>query len=108
MARPFKVTGIGPVSLFVDDLDRATRFYTDVLGFGVRERVQWGGHEGVLLYSDTDHHTLALYAAALRSALGCRPGGTRWRSACAWRTTASCGRLSIHAQPRGRGSRRAR
>jgi catechol 2,3-dioxygenase-like lactoylglutathione lyase family enzyme len=70
MARPFKVTGIGPVSLFVDDLDRATRFYTDVLGFGVRERVQWGEHQGVLLYSDTDHHTLALYAASLRSALG--------------------------------------
>jgi catechol 2,3-dioxygenase-like lactoylglutathione lyase family enzyme len=74
MARPFKVTGIGPVSLFVDDLDRATRFYTDVLGFGVRERVQWGGHQGVLLYSDTDHHTLALYAAGLRSALGMPAG----------------------------------
>ena len=68
------MTGIGPVSLFVDDLDRATRFYTDVLGFGVRERVQWGGHQGVLLYSDTDHHTLALYAADLRSALGMPAG----------------------------------
>ncbi len=70
MARPFKITGIGPVSLFVDDLDRTTRFYTDVLGFGVRERVRWGEHQGVLLYSGTDHHTLALYTAGLRAALG--------------------------------------
>jgi catechol 2,3-dioxygenase-like lactoylglutathione lyase family enzyme len=70
MARPFKVTGIGPVSLFVDDLDRTRSFYTDVLGFGVRERVRWGEHQGVLLYSGTDHHTLALYTAGLRSALG--------------------------------------
>jgi catechol 2,3-dioxygenase-like lactoylglutathione lyase family enzyme len=70
MARPFKVTGIGPVSLFVEDLEQATRFYTDVLGFRVRERVRWGEHQGVMMYNDTDHHTLALYAAGLRSALG--------------------------------------
>jgi len=70
MTRPFKVVGIGPVSLFVEDLDRAEEFYTGVLGFTVRQRVEWQGHRGLVLYSGSEYHTLALYEAGLRSVLG--------------------------------------
>jgi catechol 2,3-dioxygenase-like lactoylglutathione lyase family enzyme len=70
MSRPFKIVGIGPISLYVDDLERAIRFYVDVLGFGVRQRVTWGEHGGALLNSGAEHHTLALYEAGLRPALG--------------------------------------
>ena len=33
LARPFKITKIGPVSLFVDDVEAAERFYIERLGF---------------------------------------------------------------------------
>jgi len=70
MQRPFKIVGIGPVSLFVDDLEATQRFYTQVLGFDVRRAVEWSGHRGVLLSCGTDHHNLAVYEAGLRDALG--------------------------------------
>jgi catechol 2,3-dioxygenase-like lactoylglutathione lyase family enzyme len=70
MERPFKIIGIGPVSLFVADLEQAERFYTQVLGFAVRGRVEWNGHHGLLLSCATDHHTLALYEEGLRDELG--------------------------------------
>jgi catechol 2,3-dioxygenase-like lactoylglutathione lyase family enzyme len=31
LARPFKITKIGPVALFVDDVDQAEAFYTQRL-----------------------------------------------------------------------------
>jgi catechol 2,3-dioxygenase-like lactoylglutathione lyase family enzyme len=70
MRRPFKIVGIGPVSLFVADLEAAQQFYTQVLGFEVRREVAANGHRGVLLSCGTDHHSLALYEAGLRDALG--------------------------------------
>ncbi|MDT4938362.1 MAG: hypothetical protein QOG80_2033 [Pseudonocardiales bacterium] len=70
MSRPFKIVGIGPVSLFVDDLDRTTTFYTDVLGFRLRTSVEWNGRRAALLSSGAEHHTLALYDGALRADLG--------------------------------------
>lgn len=70
MHRPFKIVGIGPVSLFVADLENAQRFYTQVLGFDVRCEVGWQGHRGVLLSCGTDHHNLALYETGLREVLG--------------------------------------
>ncbi len=70
MQRPFKIVGIGPVSLFVDDLDRAERFYTRVLGFDIRCTVEWQGQRGMLLSCGTDHHALALYERGLREPLG--------------------------------------
>ena len=69
MTRPFKIVGIGPVSLFVEDLEQATRFYRDILGFTERTSVEWDGHRGVMLSAGTDHHNLALYELGLRSAL---------------------------------------
>lgn len=70
MRRPFKIVGIGPVSLFVEELEAAKRFYTQILGFEVRSEVGWNGHRGVLLSCGTDHHNLALYEVGLREAIG--------------------------------------
>jgi catechol 2,3-dioxygenase-like lactoylglutathione lyase family enzyme len=69
MSRPFKIVGIGPISVFVDDLARAETFYTRLLGFAVRERVSWNGHHGIVLNSGAEFFTLALYESALRSDL---------------------------------------
>jgi len=76
LARPFKITKIGPVSLFVDDLDAAERFYTERLGFVKTEETNWNGHRGVFLRTNTEHHSLALYPKALRSELGFSPHST--------------------------------
>ena len=39
LQRPFKVTKIGPVNLFVADIDRSERFYTELLGLTKTEEV---------------------------------------------------------------------
>jgi catechol 2,3-dioxygenase-like lactoylglutathione lyase family enzyme len=70
MSRPFKIVGIGPISLFVDDLPRAEAFYTRVLGFTVRERLSSSGYDGLVLHSGAEYFTLALYESGLRGILG--------------------------------------
>jgi catechol 2,3-dioxygenase-like lactoylglutathione lyase family enzyme len=70
MSRPFKITGIGPVSLFVEDLATARAFYRDVLGFTERAEVVSLGHDGVLMSIGTEHYSLALYDSGLRPVLG--------------------------------------
>lgn len=72
LARPFKVTRVGPVRLFVDDLERSLAFYRDVLGLRVSEETEWQGQRCVFLRAGTEHHALALYPAALRDTLGFR------------------------------------
>ena len=70
LPRPFKITKIGPVRLFADDIDQALDFYRDVLGLTVTEEVKYKGHRCVFLRSNTEHHSLALYPRALRKELG--------------------------------------
>jgi catechol 2,3-dioxygenase-like lactoylglutathione lyase family enzyme len=70
MSRPFKIVGIGPISLFVDDLALTEAFYTGVLGFTVRERVASHGHRGVVLTFGSEYFTLALYESGIRAELG--------------------------------------
>jgi catechol 2,3-dioxygenase-like lactoylglutathione lyase family enzyme len=74
MARPFKVVRIGPIRLFVRDMDVALRFYRDELGFTLTEEVTYQGHRCVFLRVNTEHHSIALYPRALRSALGLNEG----------------------------------
>ncbi len=76
LARPFKVVRIGPVRLFVKDLDRALAFYRDELGLTVTEEVTWRGQRCVFLRANTEHHSLGLYPIALRAALGLHAGTT--------------------------------
>jgi catechol 2,3-dioxygenase-like lactoylglutathione lyase family enzyme len=73
LARPFKVIKIGPVRLFIKDMEKAVEFYTKVLGLRITEEVVYDGHRCVFLRCNTEHHSLALYPVALRETLGLSP-----------------------------------
>lgn len=55
---PFKINKVGHVVFFVADLDRAIKFYTEVLPFKVSDRNEQG--MVFLRCAAGDHHTLAL------------------------------------------------
>jgi catechol 2,3-dioxygenase-like lactoylglutathione lyase family enzyme len=70
LPRPFKITRIGPVGLFVDDVDRAEAFYADRLGFVASEAAVYRGARCAFLRCGTEHHSLALFPKELRRSLG--------------------------------------
>jgi catechol 2,3-dioxygenase-like lactoylglutathione lyase family enzyme len=70
LARPFKIVKIGPVRLFVRDLERSVDYYTRGLGFAVTQEISYEGQRCVFLRANTEHHSLALYPMALRESLG--------------------------------------
>jgi catechol 2,3-dioxygenase-like lactoylglutathione lyase family enzyme len=70
LPRPFKITKIGPVALFVEDVDRAQAFYADRLGFVVSEAAIYHGARCVFLRCGAEHHSLALFPKELRRSLG--------------------------------------
>jgi catechol 2,3-dioxygenase-like lactoylglutathione lyase family enzyme len=70
LPRPFKVTRIGPVGLFVKDVRRSEEFYVSLLGFVKTEEVNFKGRRCVFLRNGTEHHSLALFAKDLRQELG--------------------------------------
>ena len=70
MARPFKIVRIGPIRLFVNDIDVALRFYREEMGFALTEEVTYQGHRCAFLRVNTEHHSLALYPRPLRRMLG--------------------------------------
>jgi len=72
LPRPFKVTRIGPLNLFVKDIDAATEFYRQTLGFVVTEEVAWKGKRATFLRTNTEHHSIGLYPVELRETLGLR------------------------------------
>jgi catechol 2,3-dioxygenase-like lactoylglutathione lyase family enzyme len=76
LPRPFKITRIGPVNLFVDDVDASLAFYRDRLGFVVTEEATWQGHRCVFLRVNTEHHSLGLFPIELREKLGLSPHTT--------------------------------
>ena len=76
LARPFKVIKIGPVRLFVHDIEKCLEFYTNTLGLRITEEVEYEGHRCVFLRCNTEHHSLALYPIALRAKLGLSPHTT--------------------------------
>lgn len=71
LPRPFKITKIGPVNLFVQDLKQAYDFYTTELGFTLTEEVSYKGHSLFYLRNGSEHHSLGLFPKALREELGC-------------------------------------
>jgi catechol 2,3-dioxygenase-like lactoylglutathione lyase family enzyme len=73
LARPFKVVGLGPFSLFTDNLDTMTEFYTSIMGFAVTEEATYGSRRIVYLRHGAEHHSMVLADKALRSDLGLRP-----------------------------------
>ena len=62
MSIPFAVRKIGHAVIFASDLERSTRFYTDVLGFKVSDVYDGTRMPGgmVFLRCNGDHHCLAL------------------------------------------------
>jgi catechol 2,3-dioxygenase len=66
-------TRIGHVHLTVSDLDRALRFYRDVLGFDVTSRF---GRDAVFLSAGGYHHHIGLNTWAGRGAPAPPPGTT--------------------------------
>lgn len=57
---PVRVKKLGHVVLRVSDVERSTRFWTEVLGFKVSDRNEQGM---VFLRHGSDHHTIALAPA---------------------------------------------
>ncbi len=76
LPRPFKITKIGPVRLFVDDVGQAERFYTERLGLTKSEESEYRGARCVFLRCGAEHHSIALYPKELRSVLGLSPHTT--------------------------------
>jgi catechol 2,3-dioxygenase-like lactoylglutathione lyase family enzyme len=76
LERPFKITKIGPVRLFVDDVAEAEAFYTARLGLTKSEETTYRGARSVFLRCGAEHHSLALYPKELRSVLGLSPHTT--------------------------------
>jgi catechol 2,3-dioxygenase-like lactoylglutathione lyase family enzyme len=70
LPRPFKVTRLGPMSMFTERMDEMLVFYTELLGFQVVEETECLGRRVVYLRSGTEHHTFVLADKALRGLIG--------------------------------------
>jgi len=73
LPRPFKVVGLGPFSLFTDDLDAMAAFYTTIMGFHVTEETSYDGRRVVYLRHGAEHHSMVLADKTLRADLGLKP-----------------------------------
>ncbi|PPQ28707.1 VOC family protein [Rhodopila globiformis] len=62
---PFQIGKIGHVALYVRDIERSMRFYTDILGFQVSDIYNQDMMPGgaVFLRCNNDHHGIALFQA---------------------------------------------
>ena len=64
------MTKIGPIRIFVEDVAAVTAFYRETMGLRLTEEIVWNGHRCSFLRANTEHHSLAIYPAALREELG--------------------------------------
>ncbi|QIL79416.1 extradiol dioxygenase [Diaphorobacter sp. HDW4A] len=69
LQRPFKVTRVGPVRMFVADIDASELFYTEIIGLQKTQEVIYKGHRCVYLRAGSEHHSVALMPLALREEL---------------------------------------
>ncbi|WP_040830590.1 VOC family protein [Nocardia jiangxiensis] len=69
LSRPFKIVRIGPLRLFVTDVEAARDFYRNVLGLRLTEEIRYEGLRCVFLRAGTEHHAVALYPIELRERL---------------------------------------
>src|ERR1044072_9719095 len=63
---PIKIKKIGHVVLTVSDIERSTKFWTDVMGFKFSDKNENGM---VFFRNATDHHTIALIQATEKNQL---------------------------------------
>src|SRR5688572_5172713 len=59
-ATPIRVKKLGHVVFAVSDLERSTKFWTEIMGFKISDRNEKGM---VFLHHGGDHHTIALAQA---------------------------------------------
>ena len=76
LQHPFKVNAVGPVYLFVKDVERSLAFYRDVMGMTLTETVDWQGHRIAYLRTEHQHHVLGLFPESARGALGVKSNNT--------------------------------
>ena len=69
---PFQLGKIGHVALYVADVSRSTKFYTDMLGFEVSDAYEDGMMPGgaAFLRCNPDHHGIALFKATEQNPVG--------------------------------------
>jgi catechol 2,3-dioxygenase-like lactoylglutathione lyase family enzyme len=82
LPRPFKITQIGPVRLFVQDMAKELAYYQQKMGLIHTETVTYKGHACHFLRCNTDHHVMALYPIALRAELGLSAHSTTMSFGC--------------------------
>jgi catechol 2,3-dioxygenase-like lactoylglutathione lyase family enzyme len=70
LPRPFKVTRLGPVSIFTERMTDMLDYYTELLGFEIVEETSYAGKRIVYLRNGTEHHSFVLADKALRGELG--------------------------------------
>jgi catechol 2,3-dioxygenase-like lactoylglutathione lyase family enzyme len=66
LPRPFRITSVGPIKLFVRDLDQAERFYCQILGLTKTEETTVQERRCLFLRTGTEHHSLALVPLELK------------------------------------------
>ena len=66
MTTPIKTRKLGHVVLTVTDIERSTKFWTDIMGFEVSDTNERGM---IFLRNSSDHHTIALVPAETPSAV---------------------------------------
>jgi catechol 2,3-dioxygenase-like lactoylglutathione lyase family enzyme len=70
LPRPFKITRLGPITMFTTRLEAMLTFYTRLLGFEIVEEAEYAAHRIVYLRSGTEHHSFAVADKELRSHMG--------------------------------------
>ncbi|GAA3931000.1 VOC family protein [Microbacterium soli] len=70
LPRPFKIVGLGPLSIVVEDFERSVAHYEQIFGFDLRFRGEWNGVRFAALACNTAHHAMMLYEASVRPVLG--------------------------------------
>jgi len=76
LPRPFRIVRVGPVRLFVKDVDQSEAFYREIIGLSKTEEVNFEGRRCVFMRSNMEHHSMALYPIELRSQLGLKEDST--------------------------------
>lgn len=69
LQRPFKVSRVGPVRMFVADIEASEHFYTEIIGLQKTQEIRYKGHRCVYLRAGNEHHSVALMPLALREEL---------------------------------------
>ena len=69
---PFRLGKIGHVALYVSDIERSARFYTQVLGFSISDVYEDDMMPGgaVFLRLNPDHHGISLFKASAENPIG--------------------------------------